>query len=229
MKFSWIALSSLLLIACDATGKRTGDLQGSAGTTDGNGTNKISVVRDINLLPIGDSKLVSRKQDVVEDSFVDLVTVSATLARLDAVVSEPMETPAAPEYLQRIAYIRNNSELQALSSMPNIYQRYRTIWRTESDKLILARSPAQYLDDNGSFERTDLLVLNGEDLVSDGLTVYFNLSNDETHVSQVFFIDANQQIWVRGYQDNENGVALLYAATFVILPSGKIRKIMSEW
>lgn len=226
MKKSSLIFFFLFLLACGDAAKRSDRLSEAPAATTNNITSKMSVVRDINLLPIGDDFVVSNTQAKFN---MDIVAASAAEASLDGVLSPSMENAALSRYLEKIEYIRSNVEFEKFLSDAENYRSFRTIWRSDEQNLILARLASANAVAERVLERTDLLVMDSDGVISDGLTVFYQLAGEAATIAQAFYIDANQQIWLKGYQGDSDSAELIYVATFVILPSGKIRKIMSDW
>ncbi len=227
MKFSCLVLSWLFLMACGDNSNIENDVAKPKPTPIENITRKTTIVRDINRLPLGNPQLLSANDNGLS---MAIIANSEKIASLNNVTSARLPNPSSPLYLRRIQWVANASWFEAYGGGQLGYQKYQTIKRTDEQTLILGRLPTQQTGSGTSFARTDLLLINRAGDIGDGLTVFFKLARDSSSfVAQAFHIDDNQQIWLKGYAADENGVELQYSATYVILPSGKIRKIMSEW
>ena len=188
----------------------------------------VSIDRTIKRIPLGDSRLIGALESEwsLEDEG-DLL--SELIAATEKIAVLPLTQVAVPELVVSDEFIPEYAEglrsaWQDYAPVALNYDVIRTIWRTDELHIVLAATPDLENAGVSVAQRTDLLVLKEEQIV-DGITVYYSLSEAGWGAYQLFYIDANKQIWLQRFVNDEESIQTMEAMSLAVLPNGKIRAL----
>ena len=191
-------------------------------------TKPMAIDRTIKRIPLGDSRLIGELDsywslEAEDDLLTELIIANEELAILPIT---PMEVPklyVSNSYIPEFA-LGLKSAFQEYGSENQLYTAIRTIWRTDDLHIVLAGT--KDLENSGVYiaRRTDLLVLKDQAII-DGITLYYSLSESGWGAYQLFYIDANKQIWLQRFVNDEESIQTMEAMSLAVLPNGKIRAL----